>query len=126
MKSLRMFENRLRGKIFRSEKDKVTGEWRIAHNEELNYLYFSPTIIRLIKSRRRWAGNVPCVGGRRGAYRTMVRKSEGKKPLKRPGRGWEYNIKMEIKWVWVMDWIDLPSGELLRMSLRVLQNRNIS
>jgi len=43
----------------------------------------------------------------------FVRKPEGKRKLGRPGRGWEDNIKMEIKWAWGMDWINLPSGVLL-------------
>jgi len=46
-----------------------------------------------------------------------VGKPEGKRPLGRPGRGWEDNIKMKINWAWVMDWINLPSGALLRIRL---------
>jgi len=65
----------------------VTTEWRKLRNEELIDLYFSPSIVRVIKSRRiRWAGNVARMGERRGLYRVMVGKPEGKRPLWRPRR----------------------------------------
>jgi len=65
-------------------RDKVTGEWRKLHNEELNDLYTSSNIIHMIKLRRmRWAGYVACMG-RRGAHRVLVGKPEGKRPLGRP------------------------------------------
>jgi hypothetical protein len=61
------------------------GDWRKLHNEELHNLYFSPNIIRMIKSRRmRWAGHVHEMGETRNAYRTLVGKPEGKRPLGRP------------------------------------------
>jgi hypothetical protein len=64
---LRMFENRVLRRIFGPRRDEVTGEWRKLHNEERRDLYSSPSIIRIIKSRRmRWAGNVARMGGRRG------------------------------------------------------------
>ena len=67
---LRVFENRLLGKIFGPRRDEVTGEWRKLHNEELNYLYFSPSTVRVIKSRRtRWAGHVACMVEKIGVYR---------------------------------------------------------
>jgi hypothetical protein len=70
---LRVFENRVLGRIFGPEKDKVTGEWRKLHNEELNNLYSSPNIIRVVKSRRmRWAGRIARIGEKRGAYRALV------------------------------------------------------
>jgi hypothetical protein len=66
---LRVSENRVLRRIFGSKRDEVTGEWRKLHNEELNDLYCSHNIVRVIKSRRlRWAGHVACMGGRKGAY----------------------------------------------------------
>jgi len=64
---LRVFENRVLRRIFGPKRDDVTWEWRKLHNEELNDLYFSPSIARVIKSRRiRWAGHVARMGEGRG------------------------------------------------------------
>jgi len=74
----------LRG-IFRPKRDEVIGEWRKLHNEELNDLYCSHKTVWVIKSRRmRWAGHVARMGERRGVYRVLVGKPEGKRPLGRP------------------------------------------
>jgi hypothetical protein len=80
-------------RIFGLKRDEVTREWRKRHNEELRDLYSSPTIVRVIKSRRmRWAGHVACIWEGRGVYRVLVGKHEGKRPLGRPRRRWEDNI----------------------------------
>ena len=87
----------------------MTGEWRTLHNEELNDLYSSPNIVRVIKLRRRWAGHVSHLGERRGVYRVLLRKPEGKRRLGRPRRRWEHNIKMDLQEVGCggIEWIDL-------------------
>jgi hypothetical protein len=106
---LRVFENRVLRRIFGLKRDEVTGKWRKLHNEELRDLYSSPSIIRIIKSRRmRWASHVARMGEKRNAY-TLVGKPEGKRPLGRPRRRWVDNIRMdpgEVGWGDV-DWIGL-------------------
>jgi hypothetical protein len=83
--------------IFEPKKDKITGEWRKLHNEELNYLYSAPNIVQTIKSRRmRRMGYVARMGERRGAYRVLVWKPEGKRLLGRPRLRQEDNIKMDL------------------------------
>jgi hypothetical protein len=93
-----VFENRVLREIFRPKTDKVIGGWRKLHNEELHNLYGSPSIIRMIQSRRmRWAGDVTRMGKKRNAYRILVGKSEGKRPLGRPRRRWEDNTRMDLR-----------------------------
>jgi hypothetical protein len=98
-------------RIFGPKRDEVTGDLRKLHNEELHKLYSLPNIIRMIKSRRmRWEGYVARMGEKRNAYRILVGKPDGKRPLGRPRRRWVDNIKInlvrEIGWD-DMDWIDL-------------------
>jgi len=105
-----MFVNRVLRRIFGPRRDEVTGEWRRLHNEELSYLYSSPNIFRVIKSRRmRCAEHVARMRERKGVYRILVGKREGKRPLGRPRRRWEENIKMALQDVGYagMDWIEL-------------------
>jgi hypothetical protein len=76
----------------------VTGGWRKLHNEELRELYSSPSIIRIIMTRRmRWAEHVARMEEKRNAYRLLVGEPEGKTPLGRPRRRWVDNIKMVDK-----------------------------
>ncbi|KAJ4428123.1 hypothetical protein ANN_24137 [Periplaneta americana] len=107
---LRVFENKVLRKIFGAKRDEVTGEWRKLHNTELHALYSSSDIIRNIKSRRlRWAGHVARMGESRNAYRVLVGRPEGKRPLGRPRRRWEDNIKMDLRELGYDDreWINL-------------------
>jgi hypothetical protein len=82
-----VFENRVLRRIFGPKKDEVTGDWRKLHNEELRDLYSSPSIIRIMKSRRmRWAGHVARMGEKRNACGLLVGNPEGNKSLGRPRR----------------------------------------
>jgi hypothetical protein len=94
---LRVFENSVLRRIFGPKKDEVTGKRRKLHNEELRDLYSSPSIIRIIKSMRmRWTGHVARMGEKRNAYRFLVRKPEGERPLGKPRRRWVDNISMDL------------------------------
>jgi hypothetical protein len=89
------------------KRDEVTGEWRKLHNEELNDLYPLPNIVRVVKSRRiRWAGHVARIREERGV---LMGKPEGRRPLERPRRRWEDNIKMDLQEVGggCGDWMEL-------------------
>jgi hypothetical protein len=79
---LRVFDNRVLRRIFGPKKYEVIGGWRKLHNEELYKLYSSPSVIRIIKSRRmRWEGHVARTREKRNTYRILVEKPEGKRPL---------------------------------------------
>jgi hypothetical protein len=114
------------------KRDEVTGEWRNLHNEELRDLYSSPSIIRIMKSRRmRWADHVARMGAKRNMYRLLVGKPEGERPIGRPRRRWVDNIRMdfgEVGWGGV-DWIGLAQDRnrwraLVNSVLNLLVARN--
>ena len=103
---LRVFENRVLRRVFGPKSNEVTGELRKLHNEELSDLYSLPNIVRVVKSRRmRWVGHV----ARMGVYRVLARKPDGKRPMGRPRRRWEDNIKMDLQKVGGScgDWMEL-------------------
>ena len=105
-----MFENMVLRRVFGPRRDEVTGEWRRLHNEELNDLYSSPNIVRVIKQRRmRWAWHVARIGEERGVYRGLVGKPEGKRPLGRHRHRWVDNMWMDLQEVGCghVDWIGL-------------------
>jgi hypothetical protein len=90
------------------QRDEVTGEWRKLHNEELNDLYCSPNIVRVIRTRiMGWARHVPRMWVRRGAYKVLVGKPGGKRPLVRPRRRWEDNNKVDLQEVGCGAWTGL-------------------
>ena len=96
-RGLRVFENRVLRRIFVPNRDEVSGKWGKLQNKELNDLYCSSNIVRVIKSRMRWEDQVARMGERRGVYRALVGKPEGKRPLGIPRRRWEDNIKMDLQ-----------------------------
>jgi hypothetical protein len=96
---MRVFENRVLRRVFGPKTDEVTGEWRKLHNEVLSDLYCSPNIVRVVKSRMRWAGH----GARMGEGKSVH------SSLRRPRRRWEDNIKMDLQEVGggCGDWMEL-------------------
>jgi hypothetical protein len=122
---LRVFENRVLRRICGPKRDEVTRGWRKLHNEQLRGLYSSPSIVRVIKARRmRWAGHVVRMGEVKGAYNILVRRPEGRRPLGRPRRRWEVNIKMDLREIGFgdVDWINLAQD---RDRWRALVNKVI-
>jgi hypothetical protein len=121
-----VFENRVLRRLFGPKRDEATGEWRKLHNEELNDLYSLPNIVRVVKSRRMgWAGHVASVGEERGANRVLVGKPEGKRPLGRPRRRWEGNIKTDLQEVGGRcgDWMELAqANDKWRALLSMVKN----
>jgi len=107
-RKLKVFENKVLRRIFGPRRYEGTGKWRRLHNEELNDLYSSPNIVRVIKSRRmKWAGHVAHMGEKMVVYRVLVGKPERKRPMGTPRRKWVDNIRMDIEVVGrgCMDWI---------------------
>jgi hypothetical protein len=123
---LRMFENMMLRRIYRPKRYEVTGELRKLHNKELNVLY-SPNIFWVIKPRMRWAGHVARIGERRGVYRVLMGKPEGKRPLGRPWRRWEDNIKMDLQELGCvgMEWIDLAQDRDRRTPVNAVMNLRV-
>jgi hypothetical protein len=105
-----VFENRVLRRIFGPMRNEVTVDWRKLNNEELHNLHSSPNIIRMIKPRRmRWTGHVARRGETMNAYRILVGKPEGKRPLGTLSCRWVDNIKMDLRQIeWDgVDWIEL-------------------
>jgi hypothetical protein len=96
-----VFENRVLRRISRSKGEEVAGSWRRLYKEELCNLYFSPNVIRVMKSRRvRWVGYVAGMEEMRNAYKIFIGKPEGKRPCGRPKHRWEDNIEMYLREIW--------------------------
>ena len=105
-----MFENRVLRRVSGPKRGEITAEWRKLYNEELSDLFSLPNIVLVVKSRRmRWAGRMVHMGEGRGVHRVLVGKPEGKRPLGRPRRRWEDNIKMDLQEVGggCGDWMEL-------------------
>jgi hypothetical protein len=111
---LRVFENRVLRRICGPKREE-DGSWRKLHNDKLHSLYSSLNIVMVIKSRRMmWAGHVACMGEGSGAYRVLVGRPEGKRPLERPRRRWEDNIKLDLREIGIdgANWIQLAQDRV--------------
>lgn len=112
---LRVFENKVLRKIYGPKRDEMTGEWRRLHNEELHGLYDSPDVVKIMKSKRlRWAGHVARMREKRRLYSILVGRPDGKRPLGRPRRRWEDNIRRDLREVGVRDenWLDTAQDRI--------------
>ena len=121
-----MYENRVLRSVLGPKRHEESGEWRKLHNEELSDLYSLPNIVRVVKSRRmRWVAHVALMGEGRGVHRILVGKPEGKRPLGRPTRRWEDNIKLDLQEVGGVcgDWMELAQ---VRESWRALVSTVLS
>jgi hypothetical protein len=111
---LRVFENRVLRRIFGPKREE-DGPWRKLYNDQFHSLYSSPNIFRVIKLRRmRWAGHVARMGEGRGVYRFLVGRPKGKRPLGRPRRRWEDDIKMDLREIGIdgTNWIQLAQDRV--------------
>jgi hypothetical protein len=112
---LRVYENKVLSRIFGPKREE-DGSWRNFHNDELHNLYFSPNIVRVIKSRRmRWAAHVARMEEGRDICRILDGRPEGKRRLGGPRRRWEYNIKMDLREIGIggTNWIRLAQNRVL-------------
>ena len=121
--------NRVLRRIFEPKTDEVTGKGRKLHNEELNDLYSSFNTLRVIKARKiRWVRHVARMGEGLGVCRVLVGNPKGKRPLGRPRRRWEDNIKMELQEVGCggMHWIELVQDrEMWRALVNAVMNLRV-
>jgi hypothetical protein len=126
---LRVFENRgLRRYL--DLKGRKMDHGKKLHSDELHSLYSSLNIVSVIKSRwMRWAGHVARMGEERGVYRILIGRPEGKRPLRRPRRRWEDNIKIDLreKGIDGANWIQLAQGRVQwRAFVNTVMNLRVS
>jgi hypothetical protein len=126
---LRVSENRILRRIFGPKREE-DGSWRKLHNDELHNLYYSPNIVRVIKSRRlRWAGHVARIGEGKSVYWILVGRPECKRLLGRPRRRWQDNIKLDFREIGIdrSNWIRLAQDRVQwRDFLNTVMNLRVS